>query len=106
MAKVLPSDVAERIARAFPWVKGESRESVPHPANQQQALNWIAGVLALVEQIPDSLLRFDSDEYGSFLWAQAGLRQLAESFRNGSSNPPWPTVENNNAMTILWRLLK
>ncbi len=74
MAKVLPSDVAERIGRAFPWVKSQSHESVPHPANQQQALNWVAGVLALIEQIPDSLLRFDSNDYGDFLWAQAGLR--------------------------------
>jgi len=103
MTRVLPSDVASRIDWVFPWVR---KGQPPRPTTSQQVSMDISAVLTLIEQIPDSLLRFDARDYGNFLWAQATLKQLVQLFQGGLGAADWPVFENVDAMTTLWLLLK
>jgi hypothetical protein len=102
MARVLPSDVADRIDWVFPWVRNPNP---PVLAYQQESMP-IAAVLSLIERIPETLLRFNAHGYGNFVWAHASLTQLVRLFQGGLGFANWPTHQNLDAMTTLYQLLK
>jgi hypothetical protein len=106
MARVLPSDVVSLIEHQFPWVIGGSSPSGASYANGAS----LAGLTAVVEQLPDSLLSFSGEQRRDFLFAISSLRHLVNSLESGISSAggawPWPTVGNTNVVTRLWMLLK
>jgi hypothetical protein len=104
MAKVLPSDVAGRIQSKYRWVSGSGAPKVATTSDTTA----ITAILALVELVPESLLRLSPTDYGDFIWSVASLQCLPEVLESASSpnGRPWPKVENVDAMTTLWQLLK
>lgn len=107
MARVLPSEVVERIQRVCPWVvSGQGSGGV---ASRPQSM-IIAATIALAQQIPGSMLRFSSTEHSDFIWAVTSLEQLVKMLQSGEVSAgggwPWPSLGSVDAMTALWRLLK
>lgn len=106
MAKVLPSDVVESIQWTFRWVLNTK----PRPDVTRHDGADIAAVVALVERVPEAVLRLSPKDYRDFLWAVASLEYLAKMIEGGQKTVPggwsWPMVENVDAMTCLFTLLK
>lgn len=107
MARVLPSDVRRIIEDHFPWAR------TLHPPNVATLSDGpaIAGLVELLEEIPEALLTLSTRGRCDFTWAVAGLRHLAKRLETAQVSAgggwPWPTVGVNptNAITSLWLLL-
>ncbi len=82
MHRVVPSQVVELIDQVFPSVKAEE----PFSLNLSHAV-VLAGMVRLVDEIPDELLRLDSKIYAEFIAAVEGIRQsLATWPHQGSTH--------------------
>jgi len=101
MARVLPSEVADRIQWAYGWISGRGPGSV---ASRMDGMT-IAAILALVHQIPESMLRLSATEHSDFIWAIASLNHLVKMLVSGEVSHgggwPWPTFGNVDGMTTL-----
>lgn len=105
MPRVLPSDVVRKIDTVFPWA---ASSDIKHQA-QWHMLQDLNAMMVLVDKIPDSMLRLNSEQFTDFLWAQSGLRSMVRLLEtghvSGGGGVSWPMVRNRNALATLRRLL-
>jgi hypothetical protein len=106
MPRILPSDVVVMIEQQFPWVVVPKAPGVAEPKDSSA----IAGLLEVLEQIPEDLLPSAPDKYRDFLWGFAGLRSLVRRLESGTVSMgggwPWPLVGMENAVVKIRSLLK
>jgi hypothetical protein len=102
MPRILPSHVAAVIEENFPWARTTDPPSFVRP----QDVPPVASILALIERIPEALLRLSAQDYLSFIQAVAALEHIAKLYETGPDHQfVWPYVARNNAMTTLWLVL-
>lgn len=73
MPRVVPSQVVQFIDQVFPWAGTQVAGGVQNLTRQRA--NQLAGLLELVEKIPDELLTMNGVEYGSFVCSVAAIRE-------------------------------
>lgn len=86
MRRVLPSDAVVLIERQFPWVVAGSSPSGVSYANGAS----LAGLTDVVDQIPDSLLSFSSEQPRDFLFAISSLGIWSTDSLNAQFRKPLP----------------
>jgi len=102
MAAICPSDVISILVTDYPWARGLSQApNFFDPANDSYKL---AGLLDLLDRIPEALLPQVCDDYSAYTQIVAALRQVLKQAERGGSIS-WPSVRKNNALTALWLLL-
>jgi hypothetical protein len=93
------------IDTVFPWA---ASSDIKHQA-QWHMLQDLNAVMGLVDKIPDSMLRLNSEQFTDFLWAQSGLRSMVRLLEtghvSGGGGVSWPMVRNRNALATLRGLL-
>lgn len=106
MPKVLPSDVAVAIETAFPWATSVKSPPVALLSDGPA----VAGLVAVIDRLPEATLQLSADEYQRFVWAVAALQHLAKRFElatvSAGGGWPWPFLGNQHVVTELWQLLK
>jgi len=105
MGTILPSDVVRMIITAFPWANSVN---APRPSSLDGPA--LAALVDLLERLPEATLTLAPKEYSEYVWAASGLRHFAKRFEGPATSPEpswlWPTVGNQNAVTLLWLRLK
>jgi len=102
MLRILPSYVVAVIEDSFPWARTTNAPSFVEPADVPK----VASILALVERIPEAILRCSGAGYLSLVQIVPALEHVVNFYASG---PPrqivWPFVTGNNAITTLWLVL-
>ena len=87
MARVVPSIVIAVIDRTFPWAKQADYNSNIRFA---EASN-LAGIVDLLDRLPNELLTLDQNKYADFLSACGALRHEVKAFSSGTKEIRiWP----------------
>lgn len=82
MPRVVPSDVVRFIDQVFPWLRAPS----PGAALAKEHSGEAAGLLALVDKIPEELLTLTGSEYGEFVCSVSAIRDKIALWQN-QQNP-------------------
>jgi hypothetical protein len=75
MPRIVPSQVVGLIDQVFPQAKDKGS----WPLSHKHAI-VLAGMLRLIDEIPDELIRLDAKSYGEFIAAVEGIRQALETW--------------------------
>lgn len=78
MPRIVPSQVVALIDKVFPEAQ-ENRTADKFTLHRDHALG-LAGIVRLVDQIPDELLRLEGERYAEFIAALEGIRQSLETW--------------------------
>jgi hypothetical protein len=79
VARVVPSQVVQFIDQVFPWASTQITNTVVNLTRQRA--NGLAGLLELVEQVPEELLTMNGSEYSSLVCSMAAIRERLELWR-------------------------
>ncbi len=102
MPKAFPSDIVGLIDERFSWAR-----SVIHPDHDMQPREalWIAGLVDLLDSLPDGLLAVSRSDYARFIIARAGLRHAVSASMSAYLPRPWPVVREMNAVAVVRNIL-
>jgi hypothetical protein len=78
MPRTVPSQVVALIDKVFPEAQ-ENLTADKFTLQKDHALA-LAGIVRLVDEIPDELIRLDGERYGEFIAAVEGIRQSLETW--------------------------
>jgi hypothetical protein len=88
MPKVVPSQVVSFIDQVFPWLRTEGSGNTLAKENAGAA----AGLLELVDRIPEELLTMSGGDYSEFVCSVAAVRDRLAL---------WQNQQNPNILTAL-----
>jgi hypothetical protein len=98
MARVVPSIVIAVIDRTFPWAKQADYNSNIRFA---EASN-LAGIVDLLDRLPNELLTLEQNKYADFLSACGALRHEVKAFSSGTKEIRiWPRPGDCNALCFV-----
>jgi hypothetical protein len=98
MARVVPSIVIAVIDRTFPWAKQADYNSNIRFA---EASN-LAGIVDLLDRLPNELLTLVQNKYADFLSACGALRHEVKAFSSGTKEIRiWPRPGDCNALCFV-----
>jgi hypothetical protein len=105
MHRVVPSQVANFILQGFPWLR--SGNTCGHLAREHAG--FAAGLIELIDAIPDELIALNGAEYTEFFYSVAAIRQQLGVWQH-QQNPNLPTYlgvafRNLHPITIIHNAL-
>jgi hypothetical protein len=86
MPRVVPSQVVDFIDQVFPWLRAPGQGGYLSREHSGEA----AGLLSLVDRIPEELLTLAGSEYGEFVCSVSAIRDKLVLWQN-QQNPNIPT---------------
>jgi hypothetical protein len=90
MPRVVPSQIVEFIDQVFPWAE---TQEVNFEINLNRTNSGqLAGLLDLVDELPDELLTLNSADYGSLICSAAAIRDRLALWRAQPPPPQWELV--------------
>jgi len=98
MPRVVPSQVVDFIDQQFDWAKDQQgKPQTIHRGNESQC----KAILKLVEEIPQELIRLDSEYYNCFVLSIEAIRSMIARWQTKNSKHTEVLLFNKNAITLL-----